>query len=71
LAFTKTNIFFFRPNQAFLAKQMMKFLKKRNNQIKDVLVVTDISRSQTMDYKSSYSKILKENKIFKQYEDRY
>jgi len=58
-----SNIFFFRPNQAFLAKQMMSFLKKRSDQIKDVLVVTDISRSQTMDYKSSYSQILTEHKI--------
>jgi ABC-type branched-subunit amino acid transport system substrate-binding protein len=63
LSIFSKNIFFFRPNQNFLASKMINYLKMKKYDLKNVLLITDVGRSQTLDYKKSYAQLLREDKI--------
>lgn len=57
------NIFIFVPTYDFQSKKMMAFLHKKFSKIDNVLLVTEIDRSDLMKYKLAYQKILTQENI--------
>ena len=57
------NILLLMPDYDFLAEKMFSFIRNKYKSINNVLIISDVSRSEMIKYKKSYSEILTQNNI--------